>query len=432
VPKRSQPSHAVATRLALVSIFAVLIGLLTAALALAGHAGSFDRTFGGDGTVVLGKVPGGVASADIGRRGRIVVAGPTNNNDFTVARLRSGGVLDHSFSSDGVATARFGSDLARATWVAISRGGVVVGGNVCPQSGSGDCGFGVARFLSNGSVDRSFGDAGRGKVRLPNGVGPFPAVAIDGRGRIVVAVNRCGQFGGGCEFALVRLRRGGILDRSFGHDGTVVSSFAQPGEHCPLSRGLGSVRAMAIDSRDRIVVGGSCRHGVAVARFKSDGQIDRSFGTNGRIDKDVGTNDLRALAIDSTNRIDASGSLGRRFAVARFDAQGHWDHHFGSRGTGEIRFPGVPVLNTSITLDHQGRIVLGGGRAVTGGTETDIGRLGPNGHVDRHFGHRGRVEIDRDGLDFSPVAIDQRNRIIGGGSGGQPDSAHFALVRLLG
>jgi uncharacterized delta-60 repeat protein len=158
--------------------------------------GTLDPDFDGDGRVTL---PGGGSSFGnavlVQPDRKIVVAGNASGSAvMTVTRLNPNGSLDTTFDGDGTATIDFGA-LSDITGGAVLQpdGKIVV-------AGSSQAGVAVARLNPNGSMDTTFGAAGKANVDF--GVATFGfAVARQPNGRIVVA----GQRTGGDDFAVARL-----------------------------------------------------------------------------------------------------------------------------------------------------------------------------------------------------------------------------------
>jgi uncharacterized delta-60 repeat protein len=413
-----------------------LVALIGTAAAFAGSAGHRDRSFGRGGIVVL-KHPRGIARAvAVGRHNRIVLAGGRGDDAFKVARLLGDGRVDHRFGQNGIVSVGFGADSANATSVAVDRkGGTVVAGTVCSDPDT--CHFAVARLLRDGRINEGFGGAGTVEIDFPRPFGADPQVAFGPRGRVVVAGSDCqGRRRGACDIAVASLRRDGTLDPQFGNGGKVVSDFA-PVRRCEGAYRPGSVSGMDLDSRGRIVVGGSCSRGgnASVARFTRTGNRDRSFGEGGIVDRDVDITRIRALIVDRRDRIDVAGTRRQGFAVARFGREGKLDRSFGRHGTATARFADDPkpwnIGVQSIAVDSVGRIVVGGFRPSGPG----LARFKPNGRVDRRFADGGTVVLKGRNKDLlwngsGNVAVDARDRVVGAGAG--PRAAHFAVYRLLG
>jgi uncharacterized delta-60 repeat protein len=158
--------------------------------------GALDPDFGSGGRVTL---PGGgsLSSVLVQPDRNIVVAGNAGGSAMmTVTRLKPDGSLDATFGSGGTTTVAFGS-LANLLGGAARRpdGKIVIAGYT--QDGED---VAVARLNADGSLDATFGAAGKATVDF--GVATFGnAVALAPNGRIVVA----GQKTGGDDFAVARL-----------------------------------------------------------------------------------------------------------------------------------------------------------------------------------------------------------------------------------
>jgi uncharacterized delta-60 repeat protein len=307
----------------------------------------------------------------------VVAGGPP----FAVARYKPSGKLDRSFSQDGKATVKFASGKTESAWpgsangVALGEDGKVVvvgaaGGRPTHRAPTSSV---VARFNSNGHLDRSFSDNGR--LRLPR-FGRHDvamAVALDEQGRILIA----GQAGAGA--AIFRLNPSGERDRTFGEDGSV---------YVPARGGFNSI---AIDSRGRIVAASSDGN---LYRYQPNGEPDRSFANGGwspdggagwiaidphdriivadydtvfRLDEDgFGAASLAAPAavrvtVDSKQRTVAFGALdGRELCVSRYLPG--WDYD-PTLDQATVNFPGKRFVPGGATTDSKDRIIgVGGAR----------------------------------------------------------------------
>lgn len=197
------------------------------ALARLNPDGSPDPSFGGDGTVVAGFAPafpgdaGGQATGlALQPDGRFVAVGYVGSTafDFGVARYLSNGSLDTSFSGDGMATANFGgTDFGRA--VAVQSDGMVV------AAGTTDTGFALARFTASGNPDPAFGTGGRVTTVWPLSTAVAYDMTLQQDGKILVggtADDPDSQEAS--DFALARYLPSGSLDTGFGGgDGRVYT-----------------------------------------------------------------------------------------------------------------------------------------------------------------------------------------------------------------
>ena len=114
------------------------------------------------------------------------------------------------------------SAWARALAIQVDGKLVVAGGRHIVDCGV-DCSwrFALARYTTNGKLDPSFGRRGKVLTRLGSGVGvaEAAAVAIQRDGKIVAA------GGGAGYFALARYSASGTLDPTFGTAGRVMTRF---------------------------------------------------------------------------------------------------------------------------------------------------------------------------------------------------------------
>ncbi|MDQ3749544.1 MAG: delta-60 repeat domain-containing protein, partial [Acidobacteriota bacterium] len=167
-------------------LFSVCFCLLTATIIIA-QPGSLDATFGSGGKVVGSSTTtsDGLNAVALQTDGKIVVAG-TLNGKFAVFRFNTNGTPDTTFGTNGSVTTEFypGFGGSASAVVVQPDGRIVVGGltNKTFVSLFDTTDFAVARFLSNGSLDASFGSgAGRLVTNIANDRVKDLAVQPDGK-----------------------------------------------------------------------------------------------------------------------------------------------------------------------------------------------------------------------------------------------------------
>lgn len=165
--------------------------------------GAPDTTFGGDGIVTTpinnwDRAQDLVLQSD----GKIIAVGSSSNgsnDDFTLVRYNTDGTLDTTFGGDGIVTTDFGSyDSAYA--VMIDDDGKIVVTGSANNSTDGD--FAIARYLSDGSLDTSFGSGGKVMTPVGNSHDSADDMAIQDDGKILLAGEI--QVTGSSEFGIVR------------------------------------------------------------------------------------------------------------------------------------------------------------------------------------------------------------------------------------
>lgn len=329
------------------------------ALARFGPHGALDTSFGGDGKVrtkFRGEAQaGGVA---VQPDGAIVVVGRAGGQ-FALARHKRHGALDTSFGGDGKVRTEFWLGDAGAVDVAIQPDGkILVAGSTAGE-------WAVARYEADGTLDTSFGRDGKVRTDFTSGPDNASALVIQSDGKIVV-VGRAGYRG----FALARYRRGGSLDSSFGDEGKVRTFFGS----------LDSVRAsadgVAIQEDGKIVAAGWAGGNyvrVALARYEVNGTLDTSFGGDGRVRTDFGDSAEAAsdVAIQANGKIVIAGMAAyyKVFALARYLTNGSLDRSFGTGGKVTTEFDAGDAWADALAMQAGGKIVAVGtlGDASAGG-----------------------------------------------------------------
>jgi uncharacterized delta-60 repeat protein len=242
--------------------------------------GSLDTTHSGDGRQVVD--PPGVQSwsdASIQPDGSVAVVGgqPPAPHDFLVARIRSDGVLDPSFSGDGMQQVGFGSgsDDGAAAVLTQPDGKLVVGGFA---GGNSEADFAFARILQNGELDSDFSADGRATVAFSD-ESFLNDLALSESGEIV-AVGLGGASPGfpGDYLAVARLTPDGSPDPTLGGDGAENVNLVDP-------PGVEWEQSVALQSDGRIVIGGVVEfftirptRSPVLVRLEQDGDVDPSFG----------------------------------------------------------------------------------------------------------------------------------------------------------
>jgi uncharacterized delta-60 repeat protein len=299
--------------------------------------GMLDPTFGSAGVVhsAIGQGSDTAYAVTVQQDGKILVAGSAlvtgSGLDFALARYNADGRLDPTFGSAGSVTTAFGPDSDTAYAVLLQADGkILVGGESNRGSSSSGVDFALARYLADGSLDASFGNAGKLTTSLAAASGRDTIYAlalqqVGGETRIVAA-------GGEGDFALARYTDKGELDASFGVGGKKVGVFGSA---------IGAARALQVDSQGRILVAGHHTNDFALVRLVSDGAFDTGFGSAGKVVTPLSESNwdaAHAIAVQSDGRIVLGGwvyeggSSAGNFALVRYTADGALDTSFGSQG----------------------------------------------------------------------------------------------------
>ena len=429
---------AVAVRRTLLALLPVLAVVGVTAPAAVAAPGDLDTTFSGNGKVLTDFAANandfsGAAGVVIQTDGRIVTAGRVglDGGRFALIRYDTDGTLDTTFGGDGKVATNFSSEDDFATSIALQADGkIVVAGGV-----GGISRFGLARYNTDGTLDTTFGGDGKVITRFLNAIPKLRfalpnAVAIQADGKIIAAGTADFQ-----QFALARYEADGSLDDTFGGDGRVLTS---------LSDGSDWAAAVIVQTDGKIVAAGTAGSTefsgtFALARYNTDGRLDDTFSGDGKVRTDFNAEQdvAFALAQQADGKIVAAGggdASGGRAALARYDTDGSLDSTFSGDGKVRTDFTAGIDAARGVAIQADGKIVTAGHG---GYRRFALARYDADGSLDATFGAGGKVLtnfIRQSGLTVelaTGVALQADGKIVAAGMAGVR-SGRFALARYLG
>lgn len=251
----------------------------TAVIARYWRNGELERSFGTRGYLTLPGV-GTVNALAADGSGRLLVL----SHRMTISRI-AGGELDPSFGNGGsVSMAALGlGGLELLSLAPLPGGGVAAGGTANPANQ-----MVVVKLRSDGALDTSFNGTGSRVVRFgPDTRGRACQVKVQGDGKLVLGGTAGPRYGP----ALARLLSDGTFDPSFGRDGRVLSPRPLHGVITALTvRRDGSILAGASGLTNRrpgdraaagcgVVAAGRAGNRALLLRYGPGGALDRRFGS---------------------------------------------------------------------------------------------------------------------------------------------------------
>ena len=425
-------------------------------------AGDLDPAFG-DGGRVFTEFPdplGGPSSCfatdvEMQGDGKIITVGGViteNASDFALTRHDSQGLLDSSFGNMGRVTTDFSRSATelgfdRANALAIQPDGKVIAvGTSQVLQGSRALNLVLARYHTDGSLDRNFGKGGKVIGFTVSSIFDS-AVALQSDGKIVVTGL---TFQNNHEVILVvRYNPNGSLDGTFGSGGKVITDL---NGDCGRLYCASIARAVEIQPDNKIIVAGlhvvnDENSDLAILRYERDGSLDTSFGNGGKVIMDLGNDDEDValdLALQPDRKIIAVGSSGfgvnarRNFALIRFNPDGSLDSSFGTNGQVLTDFS-TPFTNrddvaSTVVIQPNGKLVAAGYSILGSGGLPDmaIARYHSDGSLDLSFGSGGKVitffSLAEGSASYvSALALQSDGKIIAAASAGVPGS--FGIFR---
>lgn len=285
------------------------------------------------------------------------VPGPTGNpGNFVVLRLLADGTQDPSFGTNGVVTTQVGSSALAYCMALLPDGRILLGGAASE-------GLALARYMSDGSLDPSFGSGGTLVIPIgfinaeANGVGLLP----DGRIMVCGSASMYNTTADVYEqdLVLLRLLENGQGDPTFGDNGLLTYTDAQA-----IGDEIG--RALLLQPDGRCVVSGvwydhtaNAQHFLTV-RFNLDGTLDTGFAGDGVALTNIGSNytEMRDVTLQPDGKILVVGSNYQDIVLVRYHSDGQLDMALSDDGTLETDFADSYEYGTAVELQPDGRFVV--------------------------------------------------------------------------
>jgi uncharacterized delta-60 repeat protein len=342
--------------------------------------GGLDDTFSLDGVVNLNQSSTSYDLAISTTNNTITLAGDIvegSNRSVLLVRYLSDGSLDSSFGDSGLVTTTTGESSIVRGIILQPDEKIIAAGNVIIDGSR----YGLLiRYNEDGSVDTGFGENGSSILLIDNKT-EWNAVALQANGNIVVTGSSRNAVTGVNSFVTARYDSSGALDTSFGTNGVVTTG----------SGTLAYSQDVHVQSDNKVVVGGYDESNGLIIRYDTDGSLDLAFGVDGIITVDLGDKTgIHGLDISSTGTIMATGFYAQAENtigfIAQYDTTGTLLTSFGDNGiVRELAATTTKLLDVSFTT-NSGVIVTG-----TAGDDGLIVKYMADGQRDTSFGINGVI-----------------------------------------
>ncbi len=385
-------------------IFVTIIALLFPLRPAQAVTGGLDTTFDSDGKVLTSTAGFDEArSLAVQSDGKIVVVGSAFNGSFfdmAIARYLANGSLDTSFDTDGLKTIDFAGQDDLANSVAIQSNGKIVVAGSSALANNGPSRFAIVRLNSDGSFDTSFDSDGKAISSSTSIDEAAHSLVIDSNGRLILGgyryISPRANGTSGYDFTLMRFKANGNIDTAFGTSGTTSTYFGTT-----IANTI--INSISLQSDGKIIAVGEAQKpsdiDLAVARYNTDGSLDNTFGTSGSTTLDIAVDSFQALnnlAIQTDDKIIVGGFLNSDFALARLLTNGALDTTFDADGIVTTDFGSLDEGIRGIAVQTDGKILAGGVSA----TDFALARYNSNGTLDSSFGQVGKTTTDFGGFDI--------------------------------
>lgn len=315
--------------------------------------------------------------------------GPSQKDLFLI-KFKSNGTIDGTFGGGlGFVTTSVGTQARGYSIAAQNDNKILLGGCAFIPGNQED--FVIARFLTDGSLDLSWGGTGLVTNDYLGRQDELLSLQLQGDGKIV-ATGYVGTPGAVKEhLAVIRFNVDGTLDSTFA--GTGIAVFNLSGN----SRGT----SLAIQSDGKIVVGGYVKvgslHNGVVTRINSDGSLDNSFSTGGLFTIDLGSNEkINSIKVTNSGRIIFAGSVtnaNQDLLIGRLNASGILDTSFASSGLFILDLQSDDDDAKTLSVNGDESLYIGG-TSLSLDSDAFILKLLSNGSIDSSFSSSGLLIKD--------------------------------------
>jgi uncharacterized delta-60 repeat protein len=311
--------------------------------------------------------------------------------------------LDTNFGTDGSVIQDFNGRLDLVRAVAVQPNGRILVAGESIATADNDH-FALARYLSDGTLDASFGTGGLVTTDVGATTGGARDMAVQSDGKIVVVgtADRRAE-GQQFDFVVVRYNSDGSLDATFGNGGIVYTDFF-PALNLPLAGSTNdTANAVSIDSEGRILVAGQGggTTDIAIARYLPDGTLDAGFASGRLLTAPFNTHVAFDLVVAPDDSFIVAGS--NNFPAGqplffRYLADGTLDANYADGGFAGLESHVPAVRSLAISFDDEGQLVVAGTQDLGGPSRRAFAsRLTTDGSLDVSFGNLGVATLTAGG-----------------------------------
>ncbi len=330
-----------------------------------------------------------LAEGDLGRTltledsGQILVTLSPLIGAQTVEALDSDGSVDTSFGSGGQATFEFGDSSNDAYGVTEIQGLVVETNGAIIAAGAVSLGtqlMGVARFNPDGSLDTTFGSAGKllTDVLVQQNLGGAPSMVVEPDGKLLVVPTEP-------EDGIWQYNVDGSVDTTFGDDGVAYPEGASPSSFSGV---------LLLPDGKILIYGADVSTGSAeplLMCLLPDGSLDTSFGDAGFATVPLPATSVSAVIDSAAVMADGTIIVGTQSCISALNPDGTVDTSFGSDGTEALSAQGFNIGSTQVAVIAGGKIFATLSLTGAGYDGIAFARFEEDGTPDATFGEDGLV-----------------------------------------
>lgn len=369
----------------IVRLLHIILNFIFLVPLLFGQAGAIDSSIGNNGAVVTNVRPlsdQGICIRNL-KDGKILISGNTHDHtsislsSIALTKLLSNGQLDPTFGNGGRITDNIGFNCNVHDMEILSDEKVLITGTHKNSGGAEE--IFMARFLSNGSRDLTFGTNGFVITKIGFQSAAYGS-CIQPDGKIVITGYVETDNSVVNKLAILRFDTFGRIDSTFGNNGLALP-------------GISDTHGVAVDiSQNGTIIVSSATF--KIIRLLPSGQLDLSFGDRGILSTiQMNLSQCNTMHVQSDGKIMLAGSAyinDYHGVVIRLHSNGLFDQSFDNDGILIFDIGSKSEFISSTFTQSDNKIVIVGGQVIDAlKQEAFIARINENGMFDTSFNNNG-------------------------------------------
>ena len=336
--------------------------------------GTIDTTFGTNGKVSFSSGTGTksyIYDMALQTDGKIVMAGyrwDGSQGDFLMARVNANGTLDNTFGVNGVAVFDDANSEVAESFAINADGSFIVSGYVNDN-------YTLLKVKNNGTIDTAFGTNGWVTTPFKGLSASSKSTSINAAGRIIVGGMGVGS--GQSEFVMAAYNPDGTLDNTFGQAGRINFHIGYDNDFG--LKVLQLENGKIVFGGHSYVGSTPLRYELAVVRLNANGSFDNSFGENGIFKSRFfidGRSYLSDMVVQADGKLLVTGPANvnneENYGLLRITENGQLDTTFGVDRQVIQKIDNTYAISKNIALQTDGKIVVSGDATPFGGGKTQF------------------------------------------------------------
>jgi len=317
------------------------------------------------------------------------------------------GSLDNTFNGSGIVEPNLSRNNGHPSILIQANKKIILGGAVEETLFKDN--FTLFRYLENGALDETFGEAGRTITKFEQLMLILNTLHFLPNNKIQALGNARDNFDSKDNFlVIVQYKLDGSLDNSFGEGGKLLIPSTEEYETITSITLEEERNTFLVLAHSRFPPQEGVHFGTVkefyLKRYDFNGNLDDGFGENGKLIID---DNISSVEIQSDNKILLLGTANENsesgYLITRYFDDGSVDTTFGNDGNVIISFGANQYRPAQIKSLPNEKIIILGSILKTAKNDFALARLNNDGTIDASFGIDGKITTEFS--NYSSVAL---------------------------